>query len=287
MFYLGCAVWAFKEWVGDFYPRGSKASDFLRLYSDRLTTVEGNTTFYSIPDTATVERWAAQTPTTFRFCPKIPRLYSHSGELMPHLSESLAFLKIMQHLETRLGPVFLQLPPSYGPERMTDLVHFLQAWPRQEAPIAVEVRHLDWFQASSETRLNTLLRELGVGRVLLDTRTMYDGQEDGLPDPQFASERRKPKVPLHPVVTHDCVLVRYISHPDLRFNDPYLAEWVPRLKTWLEQGKTVYLFIHCPQEARSPAIAHHFYTLLQQAYPTLPTLPWDSLEKPASQLSLF
>jgi uncharacterized protein YecE (DUF72 family) len=287
MFYLGCAVWAFKDWVGDFYPKGAKSGDFLRLYGDRFTTVEGNTTFYSIPDAATVDRWAEQTPETFRFCPKLPRLYSHSGELMPHFPDSLAFLKTMQRLGPRLGPMFLQLPPSYGPDRLADLTQFLTRWPRGEAPISVEVRHLNWFQTEQAERLNEMLERLKVGRVLLDTRTMYDGQEEGLPDPQFASERRKPKVPLQPVVTTDFTLVRYISHPDLNFNEPYLMEWVPRLVHWLEQGKTVYLFIHCPDEARSPAIAHHFYESLKIAYPNLPKLPWESVEQPASQLSLF
>jgi hypothetical protein len=45
-FHLGCVVWAYKGWIGDLFPAGSAAKDFLRLYSRRLTTVEGNTTFY-------------------------------------------------------------------------------------------------------------------------------------------------------------------------------------------------------------------------------------------------
>ena len=287
MFYLGCAVWAFRGWVGDFYPAGSQPGQYLRLYSERLTAVEGNSTFYSIPDTAMIERWAAQTPKTFRFCPKIPRLYSHGGALSPHLSAALAFLKTLQRLGPRLGPVFLQLPPSYGPDNQKDLTQFLTGWPRNEAPLAVEVRHLNWFQPPHADYLNELLHRLGVGRVLLDTRPMYDGVENGLADPQFASERRKPKVPLQPIVTAPFCLVRYISHPDLTFNEPYLMEWVPRLQTWLQAGNTVYLFIHCPQEARSPAIAHHFYEALKAAYPPLSLLPWDAIVPPASQLSLF
>ncbi|MGD1931416.1 MAG: DUF72 domain-containing protein [Leptolyngbyaceae cyanobacterium] len=287
MLYLGCAVWAFKDWVGDFYPAGARPADFLRLYGDRLTTVEGNTTFYSIPDAATVDRWAAQTPETFRFCPKVPRLYSHSGELMPHLPQTLDFLATLQRLGPRLGPMFLQLPPSYSPERFSDLTQFLTEWPRQTAPIAVEVRHLDWFRQTHADRLNDQLRQLGVGRVMLDSRTMYDGQADGLPDPQFTSERRKPNVPLQPVVTADFCLVRYISHPDLHFNEPYVTKWVPRLQAWLAAGKTVYLFIHCPNEAQSPAIARYFYDTLKGTMPNLPSLPWDEIEPPAAQLSLF
>ncbi len=254
MLYIGCAVWAFKEWVGDFYPAGARAGNFLRLYGDRFTTVEGNTTFYSIPDAATVDRWAEQTPDTFRFCPKIPRVYSHSGALMPHFDAAIAFLTTMQRLGPRLGPMFLQLPPSYSPERLDDLTQFLTQWPRQKAPIAVEVRHLDWFEAHPAQHLNAMLQRLGVGRVLLDTRTMYDGQADGLPDPQLTSERRKPQVPLQPVVTANFTLVRYISHPD---------------------------------EARSPAIARYVYDTLAAAYPDLSPLPWDSVEPPAAQLSLF
>lgn len=287
MFYLGCAVWAFKDWVGDFYPQGARPGDFLRLYGDRFTTVEGNTTFYSIPDDATVDRWAAQTPDTFHFCPKIPRLYSHSGALMPHFDPTQAFLKTLQRLGPRLGPVFLQLPPSYSPDRFADLRDFLTHWPRDTAPISVEVRHLAWFEQVHAQRLNDTLRRLGVGRVLLDTRTMYDGQAEGLPDPQFTSERRKPKVPLQPIVTADFTLVRYISHPELNFNEPYILRWVPQLVKWLQQGKTVYLFIHCPDEARSPAIARYFYDTLKAAHPNLPPLPWDSVELPAAQLNLF
>ncbi|MBE7380048.1 MAG: DUF72 domain-containing protein [Leptolyngbya sp. SIO1E4] len=287
MFYLGCAVWAFRDWVGDFYPVGAKSGDFLQLYGERLTAVEGNTTFYSIPDAATVDRWATQTPETFRFCPKIPRIYSHNGALVPHLKDAVMFLKTLQQLGPRLGPVFLQLPPSYGPDRLSDLAQFLTGWPRDEAPIAVEVRHLNWFQAPYANQLNGLLNRLGVGRALLDTRPMYDGQVDGLDDPQLASERRKPKVPLQPVVTASFCLVRYISHPDLNFNEPYLMEWVPRLHSWLQSGKTVYLFIHCPDEARSPGMARHFYEALKVTDPSLPSLPWDAIAPPASQLSLF
>ncbi|MEO1094527.1 MAG: DUF72 domain-containing protein [Cyanobacteria bacterium J06638_28] len=287
MFYLGCAVWAFRAWVGDFYPANAKAGDFLRLYGERLTAVEGNSTFYSIPNAATVDRWAAQTPETFRFCPKIPRVYSHSGTLLPHLPDVLAFLETLQRLGPRLGPVFLQLPPSYGPAMIKDLAQFLTAWPRQNAELAVEVRHRDWFQPACADHLNSLLTDLGVGRVLLDTRPMYDGVEQGLADPQFTSERRKPKVPLQPVLTADFSLVRYISHPDLNFNESYLMDWTPRLQQWLAQGKTVYLFVHCPDESRSPAIARHFYESLKVTYPDLPALPWDNQAKPASQLSLF
>ncbi|WP_345343292.1 DUF72 domain-containing protein [Candidatus Villigracilis affinis] len=68
--YLGCPVWSFKGWVGNFYPKGTKSTDFLREYARRLTTIEGNTTFYAVPAPKTIEAWAEQTPETFRFLPE-------------------------------------------------------------------------------------------------------------------------------------------------------------------------------------------------------------------------
>ncbi|MEB3356284.1 MAG: DUF72 domain-containing protein [Synechococcales bacterium] len=282
-FYIGCAVWAYKEWVGEFYPPGSRASDYLSLYSRRLTAVEGNTTFYSVPGAEMVTRWGQETPPDFRFCLKLPRTVTHQGALMAHFGEAIAFLDHLQPLANRLGPYLAQLPPSYSPAQMADLVAFLTAFPRQRLPIAVEVRHADWFTTQNGTQLATQLQTLGVGRVLLDTRPIYECPDD----PQIHSERRKPQVPLQPVVTAPFTLVRYISHPDLSRNIPYLMEWVERVSQWLRQGTTVYFFVHCPIEARSPGIARHFQHLLEQAGVPVPALPWNLIPDGPTQLSLF
>jgi uncharacterized protein YecE (DUF72 family) len=56
MLYIGCPIWSFKGWVGNFYPKGIKPADFLREYAKRLTNIEGNTTFTPSPPKA---RWKA------------------------------------------------------------------------------------------------------------------------------------------------------------------------------------------------------------------------------------
>lgn len=285
-FRIGCAVWAYKDWVGDFFPSGSPTSDFLRLYSQRFTTVEGNTTFYSVPSAANVQRWMQETPADFRFCPKLPRQITHDGLLMSHWPEAIAFLERMQGLGTRLGPILVQLPPSYSPNQGEDLAAFLAQWPHDQAAIAVEVRHLDWFSTEATARLNTLLAQWQAGRVLLDTRPIYDVLDEGHEDPQLASERRKPKVPLQPVVTAPFSLVRYISHPSLSVNQPYINDWVEQISAWLTQGTQIYFFVHCPIEAHSPGIARHIQQCLEGAGVAVPPLPWDTLETP-TQLSLF
>lgn len=284
-FWLGCAIWAYKDWVGELFPAGSRAADFLHLYSRRFTAVEGNTTFYSIPDAETVARWAAATPEGFKFCPKLPKALTHHGLLAPTIPDTLAFLQRMQGLGNRLGVIFAQLPPSYSPAYWDDLTAFLTAFPHDQVNLAIEVRHLDWFEAAHSERLNVLLESFGVGRVLLDTRAVYACPDD----PQIGSERRKPKVPLQPVSTAAFNLVRYISHPELEYNQPFLQEWVQHIEQWLRQNQQVYFFVHCPVEQRSPGTARHFQHLLEQQV-LVPSLPWDTIaaNSPlATQLSLF
>lgn len=278
-FRIGCAIWAYKPWVGDLFPPKSKPSDFLNLYSRRFTCVEGNTTFYSIPDRVTVDRWKSETPSGFKFCPKLPKTLTHSGKLASSISGALRFLELMQRLDDRLGVLFAQLPPSYSPANFNDLEAFLRGV--NCSNLALEVRHQAWFKEPYRTQLNELLKELKIGRVLLDTRPIYECEDD----PQLESERKKPRVPLQPDITAPFSLVRYISHPEI--NQVYLEEWVKWVDRTLQQGTEVYFFVHCPVEEHSPQNARDFQRLLEQASVNIPPLPWNQLEPPTSQMSLF
>lgn len=282
-FLIGCAVWAYKGWVGGLYPQGSRASEFLHLYSRRFTTVEGNTTFYAIPNPETVSRWAKETPPGFEFCLKLPRDITHQGLLKPYIPAALTFLEGMRPLGKRLGPIFAQLPPSYTPALIDDLASFLEAWPRTTAPLALEVRHPEWYREPYKTNLTQLLETLGVGRVLLDSRPIYTGEDD----PQLESERRKPKLPLQLGVTTTFSLIRFISHPNLAVNQPFMEQWVQQIQQWLQAGKRIYFFVHCPTEERSPHNARYFQQLLEQNGVPVPPLPWNQLQHPPQQINLW
>src|SRR5918999_939967 len=69
--HVGTSGWSYPSWKGDFYPADAKPSDFLRLYAQRLPSVELNTTGYRLPAEEQFERWAAQTPPGFQFAPKL------------------------------------------------------------------------------------------------------------------------------------------------------------------------------------------------------------------------
>lgn len=286
-FYLGCAVWAYKAWVGELFPPGSKSGDFLSLYSRRLTTVEGNTTFYATPKVEVVQRWAAETPETFRFCFKLPREISHEGPLAAQLAATRAFVERMAGLGDRLGPFFLQLPPGYRADKLTDLERWLAAWPR-ERQLAVEVRHDDWYAKPAEQALMELLADYGVGRVLMDVRPLSAGPLPGAEIDLQQARDRKPDVPLHPLRSGNLALIRYIGHPTPELNEPLLDEWAMRVVRWLADGTQVYFFMHCPDEARSPALCRALQARLERLG-AVPPLPWGSDEPPPGpeQLSMF
>lgn len=282
-FRLGCAVWAHRGWLGNFYPSGSATKNFLRLYGDRLHAVEGNTTFYAVPTAETVQRWRDETPAEFRFCLKFPQTITHQGFLKARLDEAKAFIERVQLLGDRLGCIFAQLPPYYSPNYFDDLQVFLRALADFSVDFGVEVRHPDWFQDPHHTRLNQLLRQRNMTRVLLDTRPIYNC--DG--DPQVQSQRRKPELPLIPVTTNGKVMVRFISHPNRDLNQPYFEQWCQQIQQWYGAGLSIYFFMHCPIEDHSPGHARHFQTMLQQLNLPIPPLPWQAIAPTPEQLSLF
>ncbi len=280
-FYIGCPIWSWKGWVGNFYPEGTKPSEFLHEYTRRLTTVEGNTTFYAVPAQKTLEGWAEEMPPTFRFCPKVPKAISHEGKLMDNVERASEFIKIMSQLGTRLGPMFLQLPPRYSPKLIGDLTAFLASWPR-EVRLAVEVRHLDWFDSPHDEALNELLSEHNMARVTIDTRPIRDLDGDeilagSVYQSLLEARERKPDVPVVPKRTSDFIFVRYIGHPDIEVNNPYLKEWGDYFIPQLQGGADVYMFCHSPNNLAAPWLCRKLYAQVEKEV-NLPPLPWNEVD---------
>ena len=271
MFYIGCPVWGTKEWAGNFFPPRTPTSEFLRLYSRQLTTVEGNTTFYATPSEETIARWAQETPATFRFCPKIARTISHAPRLDTTQAETLSFVDRMCGLGTQLGPLFLQLPPSFAPTHLDQLQAFLDFWPAK-ARLAVEVRHPAFYKEPQAAEVNTLLEHYNAARVMMDTRPQRTGPTEERK--MLEARERKPDLPLQVALTTDFAFLRYIGHPHLDVNQPFLESWAQQLGQWLRRGTTLYVFCHCPIDAQAPVLCAELYRRVRPVFP-LPPLPWQ------------
>ncbi|AJE20584.1 DUF72 domain-containing protein [Azotobacter chroococcum] len=265
---LGCPSWSEAAWRGGLYPDGAPAADYLALYARVFNAVEGNTTFYARPSAATVQRWAQRMPAHFRFCAKLPREISHSADLRLQVTASRAFVELLAPLGGRVAPFWLQLPASFGPARLGELTDFLA---RFERPLAVEVRHPAFFQRGAEERaLNRLLRDAGVERLCLDARALFSCRDD-TPAVRHA-QAKKPRLPVRPAALTAFPQVRFIGHPRLEANDPFMAPWLDKVAAWIEEGRQPCVFLHTPDNRLAPELARRFHAQLTVRLPGLPAL---------------
>lgn len=257
---LGCPMWGYKEWVGTLYSPRARARDFLAEYATVFNTVEGNTTFYSLPSEPTVARWREQTPETFRFCFKLPRTVTHEKSLRDARAQTDAFFARLAPLGQRLGPFMIQLPASFGPDRVGTLAGFLETLP-QSFRYAVELRHLAFYRDESTcTAVNELLAAHRCERVMIDTSAMHAGDR-GHPE-VAAAEHKKPDLPITPVVTARSPMLRFIGHPDDDVNTRFYQRWAARIASWIGEQRSPYVFIHCPNNLHAPAMARRLHSLI-------------------------
>lgn len=260
---LGLPAWAFSGWQGPYFPTERPA---LESYASVFNAVEGNTTFYGIPARKTVSAWQrAVANRDFRFCFKLPRSVTH--ERKPDLADLNAFFTHLEPLGDNLGPFMIQLPARVGPEHCEDLDALLQRLPRAYRYV-IEVRHPSFFREPE--LLEPLIETHGLGRVMLDSRPIYEGDRSH-PDVLDALHE-KPDVPVLDKVYANIAFVRLILHPDLDSNAPWLAEWIERTATNIENGVDTYMMIHCPNNQHCPELAERFHNGLRQRLSAVPPL---------------
>ena len=68
---------------------------------------------------------------------------------------------------------------------------------------------------------------MGLPRVMMDTRPVY--QEPTIPC-------KKPLLPVSFELTAQTAFIRYISHPQVECNRPYIEEWAAVLKQYLDSS---------------------------------------------------
>jgi len=271
--------------VGRLYRRGSKPSDFLSQYASVFNAVEGNTTFYATPSPETVKRWCDVTPESFQFCFKLPRIVTHEIRLREHAWLHVdRFLLAIEPLTSRLGPLLLQLPPSFGGSDFDVLMRFIEKLP---SPFlwALEVRHPDYFgEAALNTTLNAFLHEHGVDRVIFDTRGAFESDPS---DPAVRlAQSKKPRTQWQPVATGMRPVVRYCGrpNPDEGYDDARLRFWSRHFSQWIIEGRRPLFFAHTPGDILIPELATRFHNILCQQVDvgSVPRFPGET-----RQMSLF
>lgn len=140
---------SYADWSGVFYPADLPPHKRLSYYSRIFNAVEVDSTFYGIPQVGSIRRWAASTPTDFRFCLKVPRQITHDASLVGVQGDLLKFIDAARFLEDKLGALLFQFPPSFAPHQLPALLACLDGLP-QGLRYAVEIRHPSWFTTEDE-----------------------------------------------------------------------------------------------------------------------------------------
>jgi uncharacterized protein YecE (DUF72 family) len=192
--YVGTSSWADPGFVAEWYPKKMAARDRLAWYAERFEAVELNSSFYAVPEPATVGRWAEITPDDFLFTVKLHRLLSrHTAEvesLPPDLRgeakvDSRGRVQLDSALEDalagavvdgvgpleeagKLGGFLLQLSPSFSPkahelEELRPVVERLA--PRVTA---IELRNRNWVDGERTKETLDAISDLGAAWVGVD-----------------------------------------------------------------------------------------------------------------------
>ncbi len=131
-----------------------------------MWATEINSSFYKPHRRSTYERWAASTPTGFRFSVKLPKEISHARKLIGAEALLDAFVAQVTGLESKLGVVLVQLPPSlpFSERVASEFIAMLRERLEPDVRIALEPRHPSWFVEEGAT----CLAEHHVARVSAD-----------------------------------------------------------------------------------------------------------------------
>lgn len=285
-------MWAEPSWRGTLWPRGVPANRALRQYASVFNTVEGNTSFYSLPSPDSVSRWTELTPPGFRFCFKVPRDISHEARLEAADRLMDDFLDRVEPLGARLGPIMVQLPGSFGPARLPVLDRFLERLAGSCA-LAVELRHRAFYDdqaVAGETREMLLAHDCE--RVVIDTRALRAG-DPGHPS-VLAARHQKPDLPVVPDALTDHPVYRWVGHPEPDVNEPWLEELARLAVTWIQEGRQPYLMVHCPDTAQTPWMARRLHGAVARVAAVagidageLPPFPFERAAAEGDQLGLF
>src|ERR1700719_188617 len=170
---IGTSAFTAAGWPGTFYPEGLPEREYLSYYATKFDTVEVDSTFYRTPALTTVKGWCSKTPKGFLFAAKVPQRITHDKMLVDSEGEFSEFLKVMDALGEKLGPLLFQF--GYFNKKvfvgvndfLARLIPFLKKLPKDHK-FAVEIRNKNWLVP----QFLDALREHGIALALIDQSWM-------------------------------------------------------------------------------------------------------------------
>jgi len=234
----GTSGFSYTAWRGSFYPDKLPEAKMLAFYAEQLGAVEINNTFYRMPNRSLLERWAAETPASFRFALKSPRQIKHMRKLVDVGDAVEKLAEMAGALGDRLGPILFQLPPFVRKDLgvLEALLSTFATVSTQEgkAPglrAALEFRHASWLSDD----VSDVLRRHDAALCIADS--------EELATPFVATAGWG-----------------YLRLRRQDYDEAALRGWADRLKA---QGyETAYVFFKHEDEGAGPALARSFRSMM-------------------------
>jgi uncharacterized protein YecE (DUF72 family) len=194
------------------------AREYLSFYSTRFKSLEVNSTFYRLPLETSLSRWRDLTPPGFVFAVKASRFITHIKRLDEPEGTVSPFLERIRFLGPKLGPVLFQLPSRFrfNGGKLESFCKVLN----KEFRYAFEFRDPDWFRRET----CDILTKYGMAFCI------YDFAGTLAPD----------------TVTADFIYIRLHGPLKRPYRGAYsrkiLEGWEKKIRRWMKEGKTVYVF---------------------------------------------
>lgn len=143
---VGTCGYSYTEWLGPFYPLGTKQEDFLRYYAAKFPSLELDFTYYRMPAAEQLQRMADAAGPELTFSIKAHKTLTHETDPHKWQEDAKTYIEAIEPLrETgRLEAVLFQFPNSfhYNDENRRYLDRLLGAF--SGVPAAVEFRNAEW-----------------------------------------------------------------------------------------------------------------------------------------------
>jgi uncharacterized protein YecE (DUF72 family) len=230
--WIGASGYSYPEWVGDFYPSGTRPRQMLPYYCRRFPLVELNFTFYRPPTAEMLGRMADQTPDGFQFVVKLPRMISHEQRS----DDVPGFRRAAEELRERgrLLGVLCQLPQSTHNKPPARRWLEVLAEDLTGLGLVVEFRHRSW----ARPEVAPWLEEHGVETASVDAPRL-----PGLFPRGLVRAGPNAYVRLHSrnaAAWYQSGAARY----DYNYSDPELEEWVGEVEEAARgEGLSRFLFL--------------------------------------------
>jgi uncharacterized protein YecE (DUF72 family) len=242
---IGTSGYSFADWVGPFYPPGTRSGDFLAHYSTRFNAVEVNSTYYRIPHPRVLEQMEKKTPPGFHFMVKLNQAMTHAGSSDRGLYRS--FLAVLEPLKAagKYDGLLAQFPWGFkrGAAGQRHLETLREMLPGE--PLFVEFRHDSWITPD----LGSWLRDRDLGYCSVDEPRLR-----GLIPPIAMVTGADAYVRMHGRNERNWWGRGTGDRYDYDYNEQELREWLKKISELAEKARRTYLFFnncHAGQAARN------------------------------------